>query len=303
MILNVVLYDFPYYHSLMLIDRLDARVAHMANLLLWEGRISRSRLMTLNGLSQVRASEWLRELRDRHPNWMLWDPRAKAYFATDAAYRAAGPAKLNAAPVFAKLPYLPDLEQAGGPMVGTNFGIASVSVQMWAFSNPSPKAFATIRLAIEEHTELRFAYRSMGNPEARVRIIEPHSLVQAGRRWHVRGYCPETQDFRDFVLGRMTELMRLEQHTKTTAADDKAWNTPVKVRLVAHPALSVAQQAVVGQEIFAGTSARVETCRGPLVPYFIQEVRAAVDIERQMPPDYQLAVANVEECRPWMFPS
>ena len=183
-------------------------------------------------------------------------------------------------------------------MVGTNFGIATVSVQMWAFSNPSPKAFATIRLAIEEHTELRFTYRSMGNPEARVRIIEPHSLVQAGRRWHVRGYCSETQDFRDFVLGRMTALKRMEQHAETTAADDNAWNTPVKVRLVAHPALSVAQQAVVGQEIFAGTSARVETCRGPLVPYFIQEVRAAVDVERQMPPDYQLALANVEECSP-----
>lgn len=303
MIRNVVPYDFPYYHSSMLFDRLDARVAHMANLLLWEGRISRSRLMTLHGLSQVRASEWLRELRDRHPDWMLWNPRAKAYFATDAAYRAAGPAKLDAAPVFAKLPYLPDLEQAGGLMVGTNLGIATVSVQMWAFSNPSPRAFATIRLAIEEHTQLRFTYRSMGNPEARVRVIEPHSLVQAGRRWHVRGYCPETQDFRDFVLGRMTALKRLEQHAETTAADDKAWNTPVKVRLVAHPALSVAQQAVVGQEIFAGTSARVETCRGPLVPYFIQEVRAAVEVERQLPPDYQLALANVEDCRPWMFPS
>ncbi len=275
----------------------------MANLLLWEGRIGRSRLMTLHGLSQVRASEWLRELRDRHPDWMLWNPRARAYFATEAAYQAAGPSKLDAALVFTKLPYLPDLEQAGGLMAGTNFGIATVSVQTWAFSSPSPRAFATIRLAIEEHTELRFTYRSIGNPEARVRIIEPHSLVQAGRRWHVRGYCPETQDFRDFVLGRMTALKRLELHAETTAADDKAWNTPVKVRLVAHPALSFAQQAIVGEEIFAGTSARVETCRGPLVPYFIQELRAAVDVERQMPPDYQLALANVEECRPWMFPN
>jgi hypothetical protein len=39
-----------------------------------------------------------------------------------------------------------------------------------------------------------------------------------------------------------------------------------------------------------------------LIGYFIQDVRAAIDTKSQQPPDYQLAVANIEEVRPWLFP-
>jgi len=28
---------------------------------------------------------------------------------------------------------------------------------------------------------------------------------------------------------------------------------------------------------------------------------AAMDVNRQVPPDYQLAVENTEECRQWLF--
>jgi hypothetical protein len=39
------------------------------------------------------------------------------------------------------------------------------------------------------------------------------------------------------------------------------------------------------------------------VSYFIQDVRAAMDVKKQRPPDYQLAVANLDEVRPWLFPN
>lgn len=287
----------------MMPDRQDSRVAHLANLLLWEGRISRSRLIELHGLSQVRASEWLRELRDRYPDWVRWDSRARAYFATEAAYRAASSSKSAPSHGLVRHPYLPVLGQFDGLPASPNAVDSAISVLPWSFTGPSPKVFATIRLAIEERGRLQFNYRSMGHPEPHGRLLEPHTLIQAGRRWHVRGFCPDTLDFRDYVLGRLAGLKRTGEPAVTTVADDAAWNTNVKVHLVAHPALSAAQQVVVGMEYFAGTSARVETCRAPLVGYFIQEVRAAIDLSRQTPPDYQLALGNVEECRPWMFPS
>jgi hypothetical protein len=31
------------------------------------------------------------------------------------------------------------------------------------------------------------------------------------------------------------------------------------------------------------------------VPYFIHDIRAAIDTSKQCPPEYQLAVANLEE--------
>jgi len=79
--------------------------------------------------------------------------------------------------------------------------------------------------------------------------------------------------------------------------------TKVPVRLVAHPDLTPEQEALIRFEYFNNTAARVDTCRGALVSYFIQDVRAAIDPAKQRPPDFQLAVANIEEVRPWLFPS
>ncbi len=35
---------------------------------------------------------------------------------------------------------------------------------------------------------VRFNYISMNNPEPHERILEPHSIIKTGRRWHVCGY-------------------------------------------------------------------------------------------------------------------
>ena len=85
--------------------------------------------------------------------------------------------------------------------------------------------------------------------------------------------------------------------------DDKDWMTEVQVRLIAHPDLSPEQETLIRFEYFKDTAARVTTCRGSLVSYFIQDVRAAIDVKTQRPPEYKLAVANVKEMRPWLFPS
>lgn len=79
--------------------------------------------------------------------------------------------------------------------------------------------------------------------------------------------------------------------------------TQVPVRLIAHPLLSIEQQELIRFEYFNKTAARVDTCRGALVAYFIQDVRAALDPEAQRPPDYQLAIENINVVRPWVFPS
>ena len=125
--------------------------------------------------------------------------------------------------------------------------------------------------------------------------------MRAGRRWHVRGFCLLRGDFRDFVLGRMSNAQLLDQHCEADATGDVAWSTALKVRLVAHPRLNLAQQLVVGNEYFDRVSARVESCRAALLNYMVEELVAATDVTRQLPPDYQLAVENTEECRQWLL--
>ena len=63
------------------------------------------------------------------------------------------------------------------------------------------------------------------------------------------------------------------------------------------------QQDLVRSEYFEGTAVRVHSCRGAMLPYLVQELRLALDITKDVPPEYQLAVENVDEVRKWLFPA
>lgn len=275
----------------MSIEGRQTRNAKVGRLLLWEGRVSRARLIAEYGLSPIRASEWLRDFRESFPEWVSWDSRLKADLATARAYTDAECAAKSSRPTDIDamlMPYAPDAP--GRPL--------SIS---WDFVHTSPRTFSRLNLAITDRQRVKFQYCSMSHPDLHERVIEPHSLVRAGRRWHVRGFCLLRGDFRDFVLGRMNKAQLLDQHCEADATGDVAWSTILKVRLVAHPRLNLAQQQVVRNEYFDGASARVESCRAALVNYMVQELMAATDVTRQLPPDYQLAVENTEECRQWLF--
>lgn len=274
------------------LDIQEARLEQITRLLIWEGRLSRSQLMARFRLSGSRASEWLKEFREARPDWAEWDTKLRCLIATRAAYRAI---EKNESSVIS---YMGSAE----PDISTFDGDPTL-VSPWDFSRVAPYVFSRLRLAIKDGVRVSFRYSSMSRPIIHVRVIEPHSIIRAGRRWHVRGYCTERKDFRDFVLGRMSDVVLTEDLCDHQLGDDTKWNHMVKVRLIAHPSLSADQAQVVRREFFAGTAARTTTCRGPLVPYFIQELRAATDIERQLPPDYQLAIDNREECKEWLFPT
>ena len=92
----------------------------------------------------------------------------------------------------------------------------------------------------------------------------------------MRGYCLETSDFRDFVLGRIAKITVLDQRSEHTVTDDSKWNAVVKVRIQAHPKLTPGQQDLVRSEYFDGTAVRVHSCRGAMLPYLVQELRLAL---------------------------
>jgi len=267
------------------------RETKVGRILLWEGRVSRGRLISEYGLSPVRASEWLRDFRESYADWVAWDRKLKADVATSVAYSEAERAAstLQPSPISAML--VPYVRNTPGRH-------PSVS---WDFVQTSPRIFSRLNLAITDRLRVTFLYSSMHTPEPHERTLEPHSLLRAGRRWHVRGYCLHRQDFRDFVLGRMSKVKMLTESSLAGAASDAAWVTVLQVRIIAHPGLSLPQQLVVRNEFFNGAASRVENCRAALLNYMVQEIIAATDVDRQVPPDYQLAVENIEELRQWMF--
>lgn len=126
-------------------------------------------------------------------------------------------------------------------------------------SVPSPRIFATISEAIRLRRAVEITYMSMREPTPHKREISPHSLIQAGRRWHTRAFSTKHQQFRDYALGRILSASILDRPTEKQEADDEAWRTNVRVRLVAHPDLTKDQETVIRYEYFNNTAARVDT--------------------------------------------
>ncbi len=271
------------------------RLRQLELLLRWEGQVGNARLRDLLGLSSIRASQWLREFREFQPLWTGWNRITRSFDATPEFYRDKILGNASSLAQYLTLVGLPSAMDADSQQV--------VVAAFPDITMPNPQVFAVLSSASRSKRAVEITYCSMREPKPHKRIISPHSIVRAGRRWHARAYCDLNKQFRDYTLGRITNAKLLDQPSGALMEDDKDWMTEVQVGLIAHPDLSPEQESLIRFEYFKDTAARVTTCRGPLVNYFIQDVRAAVDVKTQRPPEYQLAVWNIKEIKKWLFPS
>src|SRR3546814_16211359 len=102
----------------------------------------------------------------------------------------------------------------------------------------------------------------MLHPTPRSKMFFPLSLVEAGRRWHVRSYVIQADGsgaFQDLALTRLRsiELTNDVRPEDASLEQDLAWSTSLDVRIVAHPLLSLEQRLVVRREYFNGDRTRV----------------------------------------------
>ncbi|MFD2631166.1 WYL domain-containing protein [Idiomarina piscisalsi] len=101
-----------------------------------------------------------------------------------------------------------------------------------------------LTMAIHQRRSIKISYRSLTTPEGMVRRISPHSIAFTGTRYHVRAFCHHSEEFRDFVLGRIIETYAFDDAGPGKEQDD-AWNTLIIVRIGPHPELTNAQRTVI----------------------------------------------------------
>ena len=78
-------------------------------------------------------------------------------------------------------------------------------------------------LAARECRRVDVDYISLSSPSVRGRIIVPHSIVYDGVRWHLRAYCEEKKNYRDFVLSRYRNAPDLLEHSSNNRDLDDDW--------------------------------------------------------------------------------
>ncbi|HFG2244100.1 TPA: WYL domain-containing protein [Vibrio cholerae] len=109
-------------------------------------------------------------------------------------------------------------------------------------NKPSLSIVAKVTEAIHKGKALRITYVSLSSGET-TREIVPHTLVDNGLRWHVRGFDRKHGEFRDFVLTRIKAAVVLEDSTLSPSivkeseleSQDRQWNRFVELELVPHP--------------------------------------------------------------------
>ncbi|MFA9440828.1 helix-turn-helix transcriptional regulator [Uliginosibacterium sp. sgz301328] len=250
--------------------------------------MTNERIRELFSVGPVHASRLLAELKDRMGSSAV---RTSAYGPLRVLYgELDNLGKRSPDEYLALLETLPGAHSRGG--------IETVYDARLDLSVISPQVFSAVFKAIANRLALQMSYKSMGTPTGSQRVVFPHALIRAPRRWHMRAWCTTRQEFRDFTLGRIGRTEVLDELATKDAAEDQGWNSVIDLRIVPHPELSPAQAKMIAEEYFPGTSARKLSVRQCMAPYIIQDLRLSTDAEKQSPPEYQLFLANADTLPP-----
>ncbi|WP_409587349.1 WYL domain-containing protein [Vibrio rotiferianus] len=157
----------------------------------------------------------------------------------------------------------------------------------------SPKIVRGLIAAARANLRVDIDYVSLSTPEIRGRIIAPHSLVYDGIRWHVRAYCEEKREFRDFVLSRFRNEPDLMDRSLNTREQDDDWNHQVMVTITPNPYLSNKQQRVVAEDYAMENRRLTIVTRKVLVHYYLRRMGVVLDekLLKEQPEMHQLTAS------------
>ena len=171
---------------------------------------------------------------------------------------------------------------------------------------PGKKVVAQVIRAIKQKTKLSLVYSSLTDRDSsETRIIEPHSLINTGLRWHVRAYSEDTYDFRDFVISRVQQAQQLSEKAESTPEYDDDWMELINLQLTPHPKLSDKKRQILMTD-YAATNDVIEfTVRRALLAYVLQRLSVDTTEDHSLNPNaYQLVMMNRDEIEPfagWAF--
>ncbi|NJA06959.1 WYL domain-containing protein [Methylococcaceae bacterium WWC4] len=210
---------------------------------MWEGRVTTGSLIQLFGISRGQASKDFSLYHQLAEGNLLYDRNQKAYFPSDhfVPFFMRGTAE----------EYL-RLIEAGSclgqsvvlPIIPTGVGVELLYPPVRKLNF---QVLRVIHQAIREKRQIKVYYQSLSS-EPKWLILEPHTLVFNGFRWHIRAYSHEHNDYRDFVLARFISLPEFADSATYFVENDANWNQLETLVIAPHPELSPEQQAVVADD-------------------------------------------------------
>lgn len=277
---------------------------HYIEMMAWyTGVVTRSDVARAFGLSDPAATKDLKLYNDLAPGNLVYNHSVFG-FVPGPGFRArfADLTPAVALPLIAA-----NLVVASGPYgAELIYGLPTAALPLPA-RLPSQQTLAQITRAIHGKRKLQVTYRSLSTRDVpqTTRILEPHSLVNTGLRWHVRAYHEATCDFRDFVLSRIIEAECLDTLAESNVQYDDDWVESVSLELAPHRGLDAAKRESLLLDYGAEGEIIEVAVRRALLGYVLQRLNVDTTPDHGMNPNaYQLMLLNreeIEQFAAWAF--
>nr|WP_283629437.1 WYL domain-containing protein [Shewanella baltica] len=204
------------------------RLAHIDFVLMFKGEARRTDLVERFNISPSVATQDFARYKEIAPQNVVYDEKRKQHL------KAASFVSLFD---FDVIRTLATLSQGFGDGFSGQLKPPLACEAPYHLNKPSLSIVAKVTEAIHKGKALSITYVSLSSGET-TREIVPHTLVDNGLRWHVRGFDRKHNEFRDFVLTRIKAAAVLEDSRLSEAeleTQDRQWNRFVELELVPHP--------------------------------------------------------------------
>ncbi|MFT2111281.1 WYL domain-containing protein [Marinomonas sp. 2405UD68-3] len=271
------------------------RFVFIKNIVGWEGQINATHIMEKFQLTRQAARTVLQKYRKHFPDYLNYDASSRAFLAT----KAFDDDFINGLYPHSFEQYLAIIAADIPVQIDRNSSfIHEVEAPL---RNINPLQVRPILRAIREKLAIDIGYISLTSPDYLDRIIQPHSLIFDGLRWHTRAYCNKNQSYRDFTLSRFNGDASFEGKATNCQEKDTLWNTVVDVVIEADPRFTPQQKRIIEQDFQMKGGQKCIPTRAALVNYLLRRLR--IDSDKNSPEEQQIVLTqdchkNIKEYLP-----
>lgn len=283
--------QLPYRWDLMLRYRLIEIIA------LWEGRLTTRTLMQAFGIGRQQASKDINHYISKiAPNNLQYNKNIKGYCPTEQFSP-----KLIRGEIDEYLHLLSSRQMLSAQFEQVDLLSANTQILIPPVRQIDPALIRPIIQAARERKRVDIRYLSMSSDKPKERIISPHTIVFNGHRWHIRAFCEEQKDYRDFVLSRIVQVFDLEGSASQSEEGDIKWSTQVDIVIAPDERLTPHQQMIIARDYGMTDKRKTIKTRGALVTYHLQLLNLDYQVPHTNPNIQQIIVANMAQLKQWRF--
>ncbi|WP_348680305.1 helix-turn-helix transcriptional regulator [Alcanivorax profundi] len=263
---------------------------------LWEGRLTTNHLQRAFGIGRQQASKDINQyLTAFAPKNLQYDRSLKGYKPSKAFK-----------PMFTRgvadeyLQMMHAREDLSCALEELDVRELNTEVLLPPSRDLRPAVLRPILLACREGLRVEIQYASLKNPEPEYRVIQPHTVIHNGMRWHVRAWCEKNGEYRDFVLSRIQDKPDLSPPGDMGKEKDSAWQRIVTLEVTPDPRLSVNQQRVITRDYNMTNGMLKIKCRAAMASYIVETLRLNGDHHRK-PTAQQVVLGNRQAVSEWLW--